>query len=1014
MTNQTNDILPDPEMPAAINADAVAAPQASTAATTPETTPQASTEVTPIKINDAVIIGTETAAGNALLETPVTLMLGEMWEQRDKRNTQDGQWISRTRPWSEWIIGGPGDNNTPAWGLSRHSVAKVKEGQGIVFGSSIGKARKAKSMENMYAIGLDIDSGTPLARVQEKILKLGLFCIIYTSFNHEKRGLQLKRDDVLQKLKMSTDPSLADIQQYLTQYGKARYEPEFLKEIEIISPKKQVKDGVIIDLQTPPLEKYRLIFPLAAPVNIVGLSKTTHAAALDIWEDKITGLAVKMLGVALDVSCTDPSRIFFVPKHQKDSVNHKILIIQGEPLKFEDITPYKKSLYTANRGIEANPFLEGSAGIDSERPEQVTTASGYDLTAWNTKYGKRLQLATLLETHAPDKLRRTGSEPTGFVSVECPFESENHTNAGGTGSMVGDALDAGVEHWVWSCQHDSCQGDNQTKRLAKALDDGWFPLSALTDPDSEFILRPSDQDIEDEEAEVVEPATDAPADAKSGKRAKYSKTATPHPSYDISAPLGEDLRTAWATLEQRFAYVSHGGKPVFFRRVDPTATAVDRVVETFTHKALIDWHQNRKVPTKGDGKANAAESYLDHAKRYSGVTFAPYPQSCPDNVYNLFSGFAELQKKNGDKDKAKVVKKFLRDVICGGRNDVFKWLWNWLAHMMQRPGEKPGTALVLNGRGGCGKSTFGEMLHAMCAPFSVLASDPEHVVGKFNSHMATAILLVSDEALFAGDPKISGIIKQQTTGRFARIEPKGIDSFEVKSCARYVYIGNPKQVIPIELNGSDRRYLCMTVSDSKVGDTSYFAELNDAIKNGGLVAIMQELMAYSPAEHDMQADWADVREAPLTTERQQMRMHSLRPAQKVLVEMVNSGELIAQDASGRLVRYELSADAETPIEKATLKAAVEKVSDRRDSRADVGNVLEELFGNLVNHKGKKTVTFQRYCNDRELEVTLDGKPDWTSKERAHCYIFPALGLLQARLAEVFAVETVEEDEALAT
>ncbi|MDB5659724.1 MAG: hypothetical protein JWS10_2339, partial [Cypionkella sp.] len=213
-------------------------------------------------------------------------------------------------------------------------------------------------------------------------------------------------------------------------------------------------------------------------------------------------------------------------------------------------------------------------------------------------------------------------------------------------------------------------------------------------------------------------------------------------------------------------------------------------------------------------------------------------------------------------------------------------------------------------------------------------------------------------------------------------------------------------VIPIELNGSDRRYGCVTVSPAKIGDTAYFTELNDAIKNGGLVAMMEELAAYLPAENDMQADWSDVREAPLTTERQQMRMHSLRPAQKVLVEFVHSGELTAPEASGRLVRYELSETEETPIEKATLKAAVEKVSNLHDNRADVANVLEELFGNLVNHKGKKTVRFQRYGNDRELEVTSKGEPDWSSKAGKHCYIFPARPVLLARLAEVFATEAL--------
>ncbi|MDB5659100.1 MAG: hypothetical protein JWS10_1715, partial [Cypionkella sp.] len=155
-----------------------------------------------IKLNDAVITGTETEAGNALLETPVTMMLGEMWEQRDKRNTQDGQWISQTRSWAQWIEGGPGDKNNPAWGLSRHNVSKAKEGPCMVLGSSTENARKAVAMVNMSAMGLDIDSGASREAVVAKIKSLGLFCIVYTSYNNGKRVLQLKRDHVLQKMKI--------------------------------------------------------------------------------------------------------------------------------------------------------------------------------------------------------------------------------------------------------------------------------------------------------------------------------------------------------------------------------------------------------------------------------------------------------------------------------------------------------------------------------------------------------------------------------------------------------------------------------------------------------------------------------------------------------------------------------------------------------------------------------------------------------------------------------------------
>lgn len=68
--------------------------------------------------------------------------------------------------------------------------------------------------------------------------------------------------------------------------------------------------GVQIVLDTPPLDKFRSIFPLAEPVKPIDLAPT-QKEALDIWEDKITGMAWQELSIHFDTSCTDPSRLFF-------------------------------------------------------------------------------------------------------------------------------------------------------------------------------------------------------------------------------------------------------------------------------------------------------------------------------------------------------------------------------------------------------------------------------------------------------------------------------------------------------------------------------------------------------------------------------------------------------------------------------------------------------------------------------------------------------------------------------
>ncbi|MDY6859979.1 MAG: hypothetical protein SWN98_11655 [Pseudomonadota bacterium] len=106
-------------------------------------------------LNDAEIIGTETASFREMLDREVTFMIGEMWGQRDRHNTQDGDWKPQTMTWGNWLGRQEGTKNAPAWGFSRHPEGKYKEGSCIVLGSSVGGAHKAKAMDEMFAVGLD-------------------------------------------------------------------------------------------------------------------------------------------------------------------------------------------------------------------------------------------------------------------------------------------------------------------------------------------------------------------------------------------------------------------------------------------------------------------------------------------------------------------------------------------------------------------------------------------------------------------------------------------------------------------------------------------------------------------------------------------------------------------------------------------------------------------------------------------------------------------------------------------
>lgn len=516
-----------------------------------------------------------------------TFLLGEMWGARDRRNTQDGDWKQFTMPWVDWLLGRPGDKNTPAWGFTRHPVGKDKAGASIVLGSSIGGARKAKAMDTMYAMGLDIDSGAKLDDVLSTLEELGLLCFVYTSYNHGKSGVELKRDEVLRKLQIKRDPTVQEVRQFLREHDKNRYEETFIAKCTIKEQKSQTSEGVRIVLDTPPLEKFRLIFPLSAPVKIIDLAET-HQEALDLWEDKITGLARNVLGVHFDTSCTDPSRLFYTARHPKGADNWRTVIVQGDPLAFDSIPPMKKAAYTTNR--DDNPFTQAGGETAGDRPPQCYTPSGRNLNEWHRSAKDRFMIAELLEALCADKIRVAGGEAQGHVHIECPFEHE-HTSEGGTATMAINCIDSQNEYWTIFCHHDACQGRHKLEFLEEMLRQGWFDESALFDVEQGFLLE-------------VEDGADDPFEPEEVKKERATDFLTRAENLPDDVLDGE--------IETLIAEAFKAG-------VDQTVRG--RMTATLARSTGLNTEQLRGIWAKLDRKAQAeAREKIAEARRKSGPT----------------------------------------------------------------------------------------------------------------------------------------------------------------------------------------------------------------------------------------------------------------------------------------------------------------------------------------------------------------------------------------------------------
>ncbi|MEM1340802.1 MAG: hypothetical protein AAGF68_00690 [Pseudomonadota bacterium] len=433
-------------------------------------------------MNDAEVLGSDHPDLEEFLQQELVFMTGELYDQGDRRNTRDGKWSRTVMSVYQWLEGGDG------WGLTKHPVSKTKQGASIVPSENLNGQRKDAAVKTMYAVGIDIDSGSTLEEVKANLLEAGYFCLIYTTFNHRKTHMELKHDDVVRKLQLDGTPNRVQVQEYLRLHHKDRCDRDFIANIEVTDFRKHTAEGLRIVLKTPPIDKFRVIFPLAQPVELADLA-TTMNEWKGVWADAVSGVALNICGADFDASSCDVNRLFYTPRHAKGAEWYSAVIL-GKPLSFDEIEPASKDKYVRDRKAIGDPFAVGDAAGPGDVAVYLTP-SGKSLNEWHRKRKHLFEMANVIETYCPDKIRPASDKP-GTVTIECPFEHE-HSSTGGTGTLVMNP-DANIEgYWSIFCRHDACTGRHKLEFLQEMLAQEWFPEEVLFD--DTFLLPMSDEEM---------------------------------------------------------------------------------------------------------------------------------------------------------------------------------------------------------------------------------------------------------------------------------------------------------------------------------------------------------------------------------------------------------------------------------------------------------------------------------------------------------------------------------------
>jgi hypothetical protein len=191
----------------------------------------------------------------------------------------------------------------------------------------------------------------------------------------------------------------------------------------------------------------------------------------------------------------------------------------------------------------------------------------------------------------------------------------------------------------------------------------------------------------------------------------------------------------------------------------------------------------------------------------------------------------------------------IRQVWCSGDDGAYRYVLGWMARLFQYPGEPGHTVIVLKSGEGTGKNIIIDMLVKALGEHAVTATKPGDLTGRFNDHLATAVLVFANEAVWGGDKSQEGALKSLITDETLSVERKYLPKFDVRNCCHLMMASNNDWVAPVGLD--DRRFVILDVSNERQGDFAYFRRLRDQIKNGGTAAFVHYLLTLDISDFEV-------------------------------------------------------------------------------------------------------------------------------------------------------------------
>lgn len=309
-------------------------------------------------------------------------------------------------------------------------------------------------------------------------------------------------------------------------------------------------------------------------------------------------------------------------------------------------------------------------------------------------------------------------------------------------------------------------------------------------------------------------------------------------------------------------------------------------------------------------KQNAFTAWCEWPKRrtFRGVGFFPgssvnKPQ-VPNGYFNTWKGF-QVRPKRGS---WKLLDAHLRNVVCAGNLAHANFLYDWLAHLVQAPQRKVGTALVLKSDAeGSGKSLLvNNVLKPIFGDAATTIDKAEKLTGKFNSFLEHTVVVGVEEAIWAGSKSDAGVVKNVITNPKIRIERKGLDDYEALNYARLIFTSNEDWVVPT--GPLARRFFVLEVKNPQANQPAYFDPLFQELERGGVEAFLHDMLKRKIT--------SQLNQPPFTEALSEQRKLSMTPVESWAFQVARSGTIeVPSDRRGDTDSFKLQEGLTIPCVK---------------------------------------------------------------------------------------------------